>query len=159
MVSETLGQALPAAKRLTTAPHDAAAKDEAFADISADFDRILSALNELQGRVDRLTAIVTSEISIEDSRRGLEENHNRARLTWLATTFIPLTFVSGLFSMNEDITQLEATYGWYFAAALPFTMLVLAIGFLVGGGALGIKASDKGTKKRGVDWREKLKLK
>jgi hypothetical protein len=161
MVTETIENSLPAAQRLTTAPHDAAAKAAAFADIDADFTRILKALNELQDRVDRLTAIVTSEISIEDSRRGLEENHNLARLTWLATTFIPLTFVSGLFSMSEDVTALKTTYGWYFAAAVPFTMFVLAIGLSVGGGALGIKSGGKGKGKgKGKgSWREKLKLK
>lgn len=107
-----------------------------FEDILPDFRRVLAAVNELQERVDRLTGIVTSEISIEDSRRGLEENHNMARLTWLATIFIPLTFISGLYSMNEDIVELKATYGWYFATAVPFTLIVMAVGWVAGGGSI-----------------------
>ena len=101
-----------------------------------DFRRVLNAVNELQERVDRLTNIVTSEISIEDSRRGLNENHNLARLTWLATTFIPLTFVASLYSMNESVAALRDTYGWYFLTAIPFTLIVMAIGWVAGGGSL-----------------------
>lgn len=161
MVKETLEHALPAAARLTTRAPDPNAsglptspvsispkspfsddlvinfdKVDGFEDIVPDFRRILAAINELQERVDRLTGIVTSEISIEDSRRGLEENHNMARLTWLATIFIPMTFISGLYSMNESVADLKDTYGWYFLTALPFTLIVMAIGWVAGGGSL-----------------------
>lgn len=128
MVSETLQQALPAATRLLSESDSLAdplpARGE-FEDIAQDYRRIQDSLNEIQTRVDRLTAIVTSEISIEDSRRGLQENHNLARLTWMATTFIPLSFVTGLFSMQADLSELKHTYGWYFAAAIPLTILVM----------------------------------
>src|ERR1041384_5236657 len=98
MVAETLEQALPAATRLlsttTSAPQTGSAGgSDSFGDIAQDYQRIQNALNELQARVDRLTSVVTAEISIEDSRSGLQENHNLARLTWMATTFIPLSFV------------------------------------------------------------------
>jgi hypothetical protein len=157
MVTETLGFALPAAARLTT-PHSKSSAAptsplsvrtmlsdsveinfdvvDGFEDIIPDFRRVLAALTELQERVDRLSGIVTSEISIEDSRRGLEENHNMARLTWLATIFIPMTFISGLYSMNESVQQLKDTYWVYFATALPFTLIVMAIGWIAGGGSL-----------------------
>ncbi|CAE7201736.1 hypothetical protein PTNB73_05847 [Pyrenophora teres f. teres] len=155
MLKETLEQALPAAVRLTTcsshppatptsplstisltAPSALSNSLDAFDDITPDFRRVLAAVNELQERVDRLTSIVTSEISIEDSRRGLEENHNMARITWLATVFIPLTFISGLYSMNESVAALRTTYGWYFLTAIPFTLIVMAIGWVTGGGSL-----------------------
>jgi len=165
MLKETLEEALPAAVRLTTpssqpaiAPtptsprstlsFTARATDsnnnltinfdnlDAFDDIVPDFRRVLAAVNELQERVDRLTSVVTSEISIEDSRRGLVENHNMARITWLATIFIPLTFISGLYSMNESVAALRTTYGWYFLTAIPFTLIVMAIGWVAGGGSL-----------------------
>ncbi|KAF1846007.1 uncharacterized protein K460DRAFT_406234 [Cucurbitaria berberidis CBS 394.84] len=158
MVTETIEQALPTAARLTSpSSHSSAApisptystrttwsapvvinfdSVDGFEDIIPDFRRVLAIVNELQERVDRLTSIVTSEISIEDSRRGLEENHNMARITWLATIFIPLTFVSGLYSMNESISALKSTYGWYFLTAIPFTLIVMAIGWVAGGGSL-----------------------
>ena len=173
MVTETLNHALPAAARLTAPPsHRSFAPNsplsvtsarsmlsdtavinfdlvDGFEDIVPDFRRVLAAVNELQERVDRLTGIVTSEISIEDSRRGLEENHNMARITWLATVFIPLTFVSGLYSMNESISELKSTYGWYFLTAIPFTLIVMAVGWVAGGGSLAPWRA-KNTKQKGM---------
>lgn len=175
MVKETLDFALPAAARLTRPAHlpsrsntipvtprspdtrslwseapiinfdDASGYD----DIIPDFKRVLAAVNELQERVDRLTSIVTSEISIEDSRRGLEENHNMARITWLATIFIPLSFVSSLYSINDDVPSLKTSFGWYFAAAVPFTLIVMAIGWVAGGGSL-VPWRDGTKKQRGL---------
>jgi Mg2+ and Co2+ transporter CorA len=98
-----------------------------FEDIINDLTNTLSDLKELQTRSDRLTSVVVADISIQDSRHGIAESKNVARLAWLATVFIPLTFVSGLFSMQADITTLSSTFGWYFAAALPAVSITLAI--------------------------------
>lgn len=153
MVTETLEHALPAAARLAasrstqfpapTSPRSVQTivTDNAvinfddltgYEDIVPDFRRVLVAVNILQERVDRLTAIVTSEISIEDSRRAMKENHNMARLTWLATVFIPLSFISSFYSMNEDISALKTTYGWFFLTAVPFTLLIMVVGWMIG---------------------------
>ncbi|RMZ74167.1 magnesium transport [Pyrenophora seminiperda CCB06] len=176
MLEETLEQALPAAVRLTASSSQLPAKTtsplstlslnalstlsdnltinldnlDAFEDIVSDFRRVLAALNELQERVDRLTGIVTSEISIEDSRRGLKENHNMARIR-LATIFIPLTFISGLYSMNESVAALSTTYGWYFLTAIPFTLIVMAIGWVAGGRSL--RLWREGGKQRVSEWK------
>jgi Mg2+ and Co2+ transporter CorA len=114
MVTETLEQALPAAARLTSrqpltrtvVPQPSSPMDRksiitdlnfdevvGYEDIIPDFKRILAAINDLQDRVDRLTDIVTAEISIEDTKRSLVETHNSARLTWLATVFVPLSLI------------------------------------------------------------------
>ncbi|KAL5121807.1 hypothetical protein ACEQ8H_000022 [Pleosporales sp. CAS-2024a] len=153
MVTETLEHALPAAARLAASRSTSFAApisplsvqsvltDNAvinfddltgYEDIVPDFRRVLAAVNMLQERVDRLTAIVTSEIGIEDSRRGLNENHNMARLSWLATIFIPLSFICSMYSMNEDVAALSATYGWFFLTAIPFTMIVMLAGWMIG---------------------------
>jgi Mg2+ and Co2+ transporter CorA len=153
MVTETLEHAVPAAARLAASPSMPFTGPNSplstrsimtdtgvinfddltgYEDIVPDFRRVLAAINVLQERVDRLTGIVTSEIGIEDSRRGLKENHNMARLSWLATVFIPLSFISSMYSMNEDITALKSTYGWYFLTSIPFTLLVMLAGWMIG---------------------------
>ncbi|KAF2624323.1 hypothetical protein BU25DRAFT_374167, partial [Macroventuria anomochaeta] len=136
MVNEAIKQALPAATRLTSHLNIDGGATDAFEDIKPDFERVLKALEELQDRVDRLTEVVTSEISLNDSRQSIEDNHNLTRLTWLATIFIPLSFVSAFFSMNESVADLKYTYGWFFLTAIPFTAICLAIAQLAGGGAL-----------------------
>lgn len=157
MVTEALQQGLPAAARLTSSSVGDEAK--AFEDIRPDFDRILDNIKELQDRIDRLTAIVTSEINIEDTKQSIEDNHNLARLTWLATIFIPLSFVSAFFSMNESVSALKYTYGWFFLTAIPFTGLCLAIAQLAGGGKLGQKTMSKEIRHKGSSFYSKVKFK
>ncbi|RGP63759.1 magnesium transport [Fusarium sporotrichioides] len=80
-------------------------------DIIPDVEIILGKMNDLQDRIDRLASMVVAAISIEDSHRSLQEGRNVARLTWLASVFIPLSFITGLFRMQEDIAKLRITFG------------------------------------------------
>ncbi|KAG4285112.1 hypothetical protein FPRO06_06372 [Fusarium proliferatum] len=96
-------------------------------DITPDIEEVIRQMSELQERTDRLTTMVVAAISIADSHRSLEESRNVARLTWLATIFIPLSFITGFFSMQEDIAKLRVTFGWYFACAIPVTIVTLSI--------------------------------
>ncbi|KAI0393595.1 hypothetical protein F5Y17DRAFT_301615 [Xylariaceae sp. FL0594] len=92
-----------------------------------DFSFIQSQLSEYQHRIDRLTAVVTGIISIEDSRRSIQDNHNIGRLTWLATIFIPLSLISGILSMQSDVSEISTkTFTVYFATALPLALVIAA---------------------------------
>ena len=95
-----------------------------------DYVRILGLMEEYQQRIDRLTSVVTAIISIADSQRSREDNKNVARLTWLATFFIPLGFIASIFSMTDDITSISQTIKWYFAAALPLSFFSLGVAWL-----------------------------
>ena len=96
-----------------------------------DFAAILSYMEEYQQRIDRLTSVVTAVIGIRDSRRGLRESRNVGRLTWLATVFIPLSFVATLFSMQQDIHSLADSLKWYFVVSLPLCVVSMGIVFLL----------------------------
>lgn len=96
-------------------------------DVTPDIEELIVQMSELQERTDRLTAMVVAAISIADSQRSLEESSNVARLTWLATIFIPLSLITGLFSMQEDIGKLRVTFGWYFTCAIPVTVMTLSV--------------------------------
>lgn len=97
-----------------------------------DFANALSSMEEYQKRIDRLTSVVTAIISIEDSRRGQDDNRNVARLTWLATFFIPLGYMASLFSMQSDISTLKDTYKLYFETALPLAAGTLGLALILG---------------------------
>lgn len=160
MVKEARDHALPVAIRLTSNSETPKDKVDAFDDIKPDFERVFKALEELQDRADRLTDIVTAQINIQDSKQSIEDNHNLARLTWLATIFIPLSFVSAFFSMNESVSALKYTYGWFFLTAIPFTGVCLLIAQLAGGGALGQMTMKKEWVQKGSSFYEKhLKFK
>jgi len=125
MVDETLEQSLPTAARLTSAI-GAPQSNQDFDDITSDFKRVLHTLNELQTRIDRLSDRGNAEMQIAAARQGLTESHNLARLTWLATIFVPLTFMSGLFSMTDDLSAISGTFHTYYKVAIP-----LAVGSLL----------------------------
>ena len=74
-----------------------------------------------------MVAATTSIIQALDSRRSLKQTTDISRLTYLALSFIPLTFVSGLLSMNEKILTGGKVFYIYFAVAAPLCLVVFAI--------------------------------
>lgn len=94
-------------------------------DLQRDFEMLLSSIENLQLRADRIMAVVTAVMSIEESKKAFEQNRSLARLTWLAITFAPLSFITGLFSMNSDLSTLVTTFKIFFAVAVPLTAMVL----------------------------------
>ena len=99
--------------------------DNLVQDLVKDFEICLSKIENLQDRADRIMAVVTAVMSIEESKKAFEQNRSLARLTWLAITFAPLSFITSLFSMNGDLSTLLRTFGIYFAVAIPLTAIVL----------------------------------
>ncbi|CAO1601789.1 hypothetical protein XANCAGTX0491_005425 [Xanthoria calcicola] len=95
--------------------------------LEKDFEIILEELNRLHERAERIMAVVTAVMSIEESKKALQQNRSLARLTYLAVTFVPLSFVSSFFSMNEDVTRLGRTFWIYSAVAIPVTLLALVV--------------------------------
>lgn len=90
-----------------------------------DFALIKSQLEEYQTRIDQLTAVVTAVISIDNSRRSLQDNRNIGRLTWLATFFIPLSLVAGILSMQSEVSDISSgTFKVYFATSLPLVVII-----------------------------------
>lgn len=90
-----------------------------------DFQIILDDIDTIQHRIERIVSVATALQSIEESRRAMEQNQNVARLTYLATVFIPLLFVSGFLSMVPDVSQITQTIWIFFTIAIPLTALAL----------------------------------
>ena len=96
-------------------------------DLQRDFEILLSDIQNLQVHADRIMTVVTAVMSIEESKKAYEQNRSLARLTWLAITFAPLSFTTGLFSMNSNLSTLVETFRVFFAVALPLTAMVLLL--------------------------------
>ena len=103
----------------------ASSPDNLVLDLQKDLEILLSNIETLQVRADRIMAVVTAGLSIEESKKAFEQNRSLAHLTWLAIIFAPLSFITSLFGMNDDLSTLSKTFSWYFAVALPLTALVL----------------------------------
>jgi Mg2+ and Co2+ transporter CorA len=82
-----------------------------------EFRLVLAQMEEYERRIDRLTTVVTSAISIVDSRRV-------ERLTLLAMLFVPLSLVGTLFSMSDDITGIRDTFGYWAIASASCVVLM-----------------------------------
>ncbi|GAP87794.1 putative Mg2+ transporter Zinc transport protein [Rosellinia necatrix] len=96
----------------------------------SDLAQVKSQLEEYQGRIDQLTSVVTAVISIDNSRRSLQDNRNIGRLTWLATLFIPLSLVAGIFSMQPNVSEISRyTFAVYFATSLPLGVVIAVAAF------------------------------
>jgi Mg2+ and Co2+ transporter CorA len=90
----------------------------------AEFARALSYMKEHQAQIDGLCSVVPAVISIEDSKHAQNDNRNLARLTWLGTFFLPLSFIASFFSMQSDIGSLAKTYILYAEVAIPIAVVV-----------------------------------
>ena len=96
-------------------------------DLQRDNEILLSRIQDLQIRADRIMSVVTAVMSIEESKKAFKQNRSLARLTWLAITFAPLSFITSLFSMNSELSTLVTTFRVFFAVALPLTAVVLLL--------------------------------
>ena len=95
--------------------------------LTEDYKHISLSIETYSRRLEALVSIATSLIQAIDCRRSLTETINISRLTYLALSFIPLTFVSGLFSMNDNIAPGGKIFGLYFAVSIPLCILVFLI--------------------------------
>ncbi|KAI9690068.1 MAG: hypothetical protein M1820_010046 [Bogoriella megaspora] len=94
--------------------------------IREDYEYLSTNMDESGRRLENMLPVVTSLVQIVDSQRSFAETANISRLTVLALIFVPLSFISSLFSMN-DVNRPGGPYFWvYFVVAIPVTLLVLA---------------------------------
>lgn len=92
-----------------------------------DFRNVKRQMDEIQVRLKSIETIATNSINIEESRRAVKQNKNLARLTFLATIFIPLNFTSSFLSVSPDFTKAHTTIWLFFAIGIPITLLSLAV--------------------------------
>ncbi|KAL8807135.1 MAG: hypothetical protein Q9200_004790 [Gallowayella weberi] len=120
IISEALSKVIRRAGPVET-------KENPLLILEKDFEIIQANLNDLHERAERIISVVTAMMSIQESKKALQQNRSLARLTYLAVTFVPLSFVSSFFAMSEDVTKLSKTFWIYFAVAIPVTLLALVV--------------------------------
>jgi len=92
-----------------------------------DFEVINSQIQSAGARLEKMLPLVTSLVQIIDARQSFAETANISRLTVLALVFVPLTFVSSLFSMNPENLPGRSQFWVYFVVAIPVTILVVLV--------------------------------
>ena len=100
---------------------------ECSALLAEDYKHIALSIDSYSHRLECLISIATSLIQAIDTRRSLTETTSISRLSYLALSFIPLTFVASLFSMNDSIAPGGRLFGIYFAVSIPLCIIILLI--------------------------------
>ncbi|CAK1360116.1 hypothetical protein CB0940_06217 [Cercospora beticola] len=95
----------------------------------SDFKNIKHQLDEHKRRIQSIQTMATNAINNEEARRAVKQNTNLARLSFLATFFIPLNFTSSFLSMSPDFpTASNYTTIWlFFVLGIPITILAFII--------------------------------
>ena len=92
-----------------------------------DYEYIDAKIEECGRMLENNVSVITSVVQILEARRASVEASNITRLTILALIFVPLTYVSSLFSMNSSNAPGSSHFWVYFAVALPVTLLVFTV--------------------------------
>lgn len=92
-----------------------------------DFQIVQRLMDASQQRIDAIQTIATNSINIQESRRAVEQNQHLAKLTFLATIFIPLNFTSSFLSMSPNFAAAKQTIWMFFAIGAPLTLFALTV--------------------------------
>ncbi|KAI1496088.1 hypothetical protein F5X99DRAFT_85808 [Biscogniauxia marginata] len=97
------------------------------------WDFLITDLRHIEGQIeqharslDTLNPILTSIVQLMDSHKSISEAADVKRLTYIAIVFIPLSFISGLFSMGENFLPGADGFWLYWVTSIPITVLVVA---------------------------------
>lgn len=91
---------------------------EWLASTPAEFEKIGHTIQEdLVQPTANLSDLMYKSVGIRDSRQSLQLGLSMWRLSWITFIFLPLTFISGFFSMSVSLFDNSPNIGWYFLAA------------------------------------------
>jgi hypothetical protein len=105
------------------------ASAQAWTSSSADFEDIQERFEEVLRKSESLIASFSGLSGIISSRESLTEAETVGRLTILGMIFLPLSFVTGLFSMAEKYLPGAKDFGTYWAVSMPLVVVILLIPF------------------------------
>lgn len=92
-----------------------------------DYDCVRSSLIDHANQLENVASLVGSYLHLAESRRAFNEAKNISRLTVLALFFVPLGYVSSLFSMNEAVAPGGHFFWVYFLVAIPVSLCVFVL--------------------------------
>lgn len=100
--------------------------DTPWNDTVTDFQGILERLQPIQNRMDKMLPAITAIMTLEDSKKVMQETRNITQITYLAFLFVPMSFVASFLSMNSDFPNGRGTVYWaYFIIALPLSITAM----------------------------------
>jgi len=104
------------------------AEKQAYDLLCEDYQYLASMVRRYSDILETKIQVATSMVQIADSRQSLMEARNVIRLTNLALLFVPMSFITGLLSMNDHIPGKGLV--WVFSLAIPACVAVFLVAHL-----------------------------
>ncbi|KAM5343844.1 hypothetical protein ACJ41O_012381 [Fusarium nematophilum] len=96
-----------------------------FGPYKRDYEMVLERLVDYEARIDRLSTVVNSAVSLEDARNTAKNSESVGNLTLLASLFVPPSLIAGILGMNtEALSDMREALKWW-AVASVLAVLVL----------------------------------
>lgn len=95
--------------------------------ILSDIDYLQSHLREYSFSMERAVPVATAMVQLLDVQQSGRHAANVTLLTYIALVFVPLSWVTGLFSMSERYSPGQKNFWVYFATAVPLCLVVLFV--------------------------------
>lgn len=109
-------------------------RQDAWSRCDVDFQYLRMRFKTLVERAGQINAAITGLVGIAGNRQAQVEQVRSARqsqrataLTFIGLLFVPLTFASGLLSMDERFIPGAGDFWLYFAISVPLILVTLLI--------------------------------
>lgn len=95
-----------------------------------DIGYVRSQLRYYSSSMEQTVPVATAMVQLLDAKQSARQAANVTLLTYIALVFVPLSWVTGFYSMSGQYLPGQDQFWVYFATALPILLLVLVISFL-----------------------------
>lgn len=95
--------------------------------ILLDIDSIISKLQHYGHSMEQVVPVATGMVQLLDARESARQAANVTTLTYIATVFVPLSWVAGLFSMSDRFLPGGEKFWVYMSTAFPLSLVVLLV--------------------------------
>lgn len=92
-----------------------------------DIDSIMSKLQHYGHSMEQVVPVATGMVQLLDARESARQAANVTTLTYIATVFVPLSWVAGLFSMSDRFLPGGEKFWVYVSTAFPLSLAVLLV--------------------------------
>ncbi|KAK2684512.1 hypothetical protein QWA68_016719 [Fusarium oxysporum] len=94
-----------------------------FGPYKRDYELVLERLVDYEARIDRLSTVVNSAVSLEDARNTAKSSESMGNLTLLASLFVPPSLIASILGMNTESLTENALKWWAVASVVAVLLL------------------------------------
>ena len=113
----------PVRNRVSSTPNNAFTSE----DLLEDYHHLQVRCMDLSKLCAHGIDLAMNKATIDESRKAIEQSERVKKLTVLATFFIPLSFSSGLLSMNIDLLENKVQAWWFLVICVPMTLFAYMV--------------------------------